>query len=434
MGWSPTRAVLVAALLVGVVSLVVAPVVGAPPPRPLCDACGDTFERTAEAHDVTVSVERSTATVTVHANGSATWVVRNSLATGADRLRANATRRTEIARRAMWDTELVGSTVTADNVLVLRYRESAFAEPTAGGALRSGAFTAAYGYRNLDGLGADRLTVHAPPGTRVDRAVPGATVSANGTRMTLTELDRHAVVTFVPQDSAVGPLLSLVALASLVGPVAIVNGAVLLGAPALLMAAVVSTVGYGLDRVEPATVLALNPGATGLALLGGGVVAVSLVGAVIGTGGTATLGIGVGVTLAALGSTVARPSVRASVSFRRLCGVATLCVGVAAAVALAATLLIRGTALTWSLTRSLPLLGPLFALLPAGYALGRGRTDRAVLTAVAGVVAALVPVVPLFRPVAGPGWLLGYAMLGPTLAALVVGAPLLAVGIGLGRE
>ena len=68
-------------LLISVVALsVFGPSAAAPPPRPLCDACGDAFERTAEAHGVVLTVERSTATVAVHENGSATWVVRNRLA------------------------------------------------------------------------------------------------------------------------------------------------------------------------------------------------------------------------------------------------------------------------------------------------------------------------------------------------------------------
>jgi len=430
MGWSPNSGLLVAALLVGVVSVVAAPVVGAPPPRPLCDACGDTFETTARGQGVAVSVERSTATVTVHENGSATWVVRNSLRAGADRLRANTTRRTEIASRAMWDAELLGSAVTPDDVVVLRFREPEFAEPTAGGAMRSGEFTASYGYPNLHGLGADRLTVHAPPGSRIDRAIPGATVEANGTRMTLTDLERQSVVTFVPRDSDVGPLLSLVALASLVGPVVVVNGALLVGAPALLVAGVVSTVDY---RTEPASVASLDPGGPGLAAIGAGVVVVSLVGVLLGSGGTAATGVGVGVTLAVLGKALARRQVRELASFRRLCGVAVLSAGVAAAVALGVTLLTRGNTLTWSVGGILPLLGPLFALLPAGYALGTAQPTRGVLTAVAGVVVGLEPFVPLYVPLSGLGWLLVAAAVGTTVTALVLGAPLFLVGVGLGQ-
>ena len=239
----------------------------------------------------------------------------------------------------MWGTELLGSIVTDSGVVVLRYRGPAFAEPTAGGALRSGEFTAAYGYRNLDGLGADRLTVVAPPGMRVDRPVPGASVARNGTRMTLTAFDRGALVTFVPRDSALGPVLSLVALAALVGP-----------------------------------------GGSGLVAVGGGVVAVSLVGTVLGAGGTATTGVGIGVTLLALGGALTRRSVHEGVTYWRLCCLASLCVALAA-----------------------------------------------------GVVLALVPVVSLFAPVGGFGVFVVPFALGTTVAGLVFGTPLLIVGAALGR-
>ncbi|MDS0259535.1 hypothetical protein NDI56_09035 [Haloarcula sp. S1CR25-12] len=433
MGRSHHRAVLPCTLLL--VLLGIAPVVGsaAPPPRPLCDACGDSFETTAERHGVSLSVERSTATVTVHGDGTATWVVRNRLAAGTDRLRSNATLRRAIAERAMWDTELRGSTVTADSVM-LRYREPGFADPAPGDTLHSGEFTAAYGYRNLDGLGADRLTVVAPPGTRIDRAVPGATVADDGSRMTLTALDRGTVVTFVPRDSAVGPLWSLVALASLVGPVAVVNAVVLVGLPAVVAAATVSVVGYGRDRADARLVPELDPAGPGLAVWGAALVALSLVGARLNAGGPAMTGVGIGATVAGLGGVLGRRGVREVVSYRLLVGVAALGAGLAAAVTLVATTLVSGNSLTWSAVGSLPLLGPLFALLPAGYALERGRTDRAVLTAAAGVAVALLPAVPLFGPVTGLGWLLVPYVLGTTGLGLLLGSPLLAVGVALGRR
>lgn len=88
----------------------VIPVGAAPPPRPLCDACGDSFETTADAHGVAVTVEGSTATVTVRTNGSATWVVHNHLASSvtAERLRSNHPLLTTIGDRAVWDTEFLG--------------------------------------------------------------------------------------------------------------------------------------------------------------------------------------------------------------------------------------------------------------------------------------------------------------------------------------
>lgn len=126
-------------LLIGAV----APSAAAPPPRPFCDACGESFEATAESRGVTLTVERSTATVTVHEYGTAAWVVRNHVtdSEGASRLLTNASLREAIADRAMWDTELLGANVSADGVMTMRYREAEFAERSICGALNSGEFT-----------------------------------------------------------------------------------------------------------------------------------------------------------------------------------------------------------------------------------------------------------------------------------------------------
>jgi hypothetical protein len=81
---------------------------------------------------------------------------------------------------------------------------------------------------------------------------------------------------------------------------------------------------------------------------------------------------------------------------------------------------------------AVPFVVALFALLPAGYALGRNRPRLAVATAVAGFALALLPTVPLLTPRA-TGAVLGVllAVVDGT-ALLVVGAPLLLVGAALG--
>ncbi|WP_240334508.1 hypothetical protein [Halorussus sp. MSC15.2] len=237
-------------LLVASLAWSVVPSTAAPPPRPLCDACGESFEATAASEGVTLSVERSTATLTVHGNGSATWVVRNRLADseGVERLRENAGLRTDVADRAMWDTEFLGASVSSAGVLTARYREPNFAERSVGGVLRSGAFTEAYGYRNLDGLGADRLVVVAPDGMRVGRTVPGATVSADGRRTTLTEFDDGGFVTFVPADTALEPVSSALAIWSLLGPVVGTNLLLYAVLPASVFGLLVAALGAGISR------------------------------------------------------------------------------------------------------------------------------------------------------------------------------------------
>jgi hypothetical protein len=245
-----------------VVSLVVAvsPGVAAPPPRPLCDACGDSFEATAGSHGVVVTVEESTATVSVRENGTATWVVRNHLddSPGAERLRSNASLRAEIADRAMWDAEFLGANVSPEGVLTMRYREADFASRSVGGALYSGEFTEDYGYRNLDGLGADRLVVVAPDGKQVGWTVSGGTVSEDGQRITLTRLDDEGFVTFVPRDAALGPLWSLFAVGSVVAPVVVTNALVGVVLPTAAFALLFGVGVAALPRYGPTAELVRN--------------------------------------------------------------------------------------------------------------------------------------------------------------------------------
>ncbi|NHN59181.1 hypothetical protein G9466_08865 [Halorussus sp. JP-T4] len=424
-------------MLVATLLAATAPAASAPPPRPLCDACGDSFEDTAASHGVDVAVDRSTATLSVHRNGSATWVVRNRLADtdGLARLRANATLRTEIADRAMWDTEFQEATVSQSNVLTLRYREPEFAERSVGGVLRSGAFTEAYGYRNLDGLGADSLAVVAPDGMRVGWTVPGAAVGDDGRRTTLTELDRYGFVTLVPEGATLGPVLSLLAVAALLGPALATNLLTRVAIPSALFGVLVAAACGGLvrfdRRVEPvaeragAMLAGLGVLAVGLALLSGGV---SLL------GGAAAPVFGVGAAAIAFGAALSRPGVRERLTYRRLVAGAALGVLVAAASTLAAAVALDQSGLTLAFLTSLPPLVPVFALFPAGYALGAGNRRLAVATATVGFGASLLPFVSLFtpRPQFGPLVVLFAAAYAAAVAA--VGAPLLVVGMALAES
>lgn len=214
---SPHRTSLLTALVLAflLVSTVV-PTAAAPPPRPLCDGCGDSYAETAAEFGVDIDVTESTAVVHVHENGSATWVVANHVAdsAGIDRLRANASLRAAIADRAMWDTEVLSTSVSDDGVVTTRYREADFATESFG-VTRSGMFTQSVGYANMEGLGADELTIVAPEGTRVGATVPGSTVADDGREMTLTSFDTEQegeFVTFVPVDAPLGSVQSTLAL------------------------------------------------------------------------------------------------------------------------------------------------------------------------------------------------------------------------------
>lgn len=429
------RAIRVALCCLLVASLAgsVVPSTAAPPPRPLCDACGESFEATADSESVTLTVERSTATLTVHANGSAAWVVRNRLADseGVERLRANAGLRTDVADRAMWDTEFLGANVSSAGLLTARYREQEFAERSVGGVLRSGAFTEAYGYRNFDGLGADRLVVVAPDGTRVGRTVPGATVSEDGRRTTLTEFDDGGFVTFVPADTALGRIASALAIWSLLGPVVGTNLLLYVVLPASVFGLLVAALGSGVSRFGPdrwrvgdtvgLTLAVLGVLVASLALLGGGL---SLF------GGAVPPAFGVGLTAAALGASLSRKSVRDRATYRRLVAGAALGVLLAAGATLAGALAF-GHGVTRSLFTGLPALIPLSALFPAGYAFGRGNRRLAVSTATAGLALSVLPFASFVSPTARFGPVV--ALFGTTYAVVVAlaGTPLLVAGTSL---
>lgn len=432
------RALVVLCLLVLPLVGAVAPGGAAPPPRPVCDACGDSFAATAEAHGVDLAVERSTARVVVHENGSATWTVRNRLADPADaeRLRANATLRAAIGDRAMWDTEFIGASVSAAGVVTLRYREPGFAEPAAGGVLRSGVFTEGYGYRNLDGLGADRLTVVAPDGMRVGWAVPGASVAADGSEMTLTAFERGGFVTFVPRGSVAGPLWSLLSVGSLVAPVFAVNVLLTVALPAVLFGLLVAALGGALSWVDASRRLServRDRADVGLVAAGGLATALALAaGGVSLLGGSAAPVFGVGVALVAAGAALSRPAVREAVSYRTLLVGATLGALVAAGATLAAAVAFDGSGPTRSLLTTVPFLLALFALFPAGFALGRGRRRLAVGTAVAGFALSVLPLASPFAPSAWGVLFVPLFLSASAGAIALLGLPLLVVGAALG--
>ena len=429
-----------------VASLVAAALPGAaahPPPEPLCDACGEGFEERAESPRFAVGderrppalgVERSTATVIVHENGTATWVVRNRLddSETADRLLSNATYRKRVADGALRDADLLG-TDAEGSALTMRYRRDEFAERSVGGAYRTGEFTREYGYRNLDGLGADRLDVVAPPDTRVARTVPGATVSDDGRQMTLTDLDEGRIVTFVPRDAALAPLWSALAVGGAVAPAVAINALVSVATPAALFG-LLAVAGHGaLSRGERlarraglSAVLARSmPGACLAAIgtaLAVGTLALGIAGIV---GGSMLPVLGAGVGYAVLGALLTRPRVRRRTSYRTLVVAAAAGIAVATAVTTAIAA-VDGVA---TAAGGIAFHAPLFALLPAGYALGSGDRRLAVGTAIAALALGVLPVAPLTAP--GGGLLFALLAAGTALSATLLGAPLLAAGAAL---
>lgn len=412
------------------VSILAAPVAGAPPPRPLCDACGETFAETADGFGVDVVVAHSTATVRVTANGTAIWTVHNELQqSGATaRLRTNETLRAAIAERAMWDAELLGSNVSADGVVTMRYREAAFATPSVGGTLRSGAFTEAYGYRNLHGLGADRLTVVAPEGMTIGWSAPGATVADDRSRMTLTELDDTGFVTFVESGDTLAPLWSLLSVLDLVGPAVALNIAISIVVPTAVFGVCFGALCGALAWLDPDLGVVADRIPTVLGVLGAVTAVGSLLAAtesVLGTSNGPVFGAGVGI--GALGALCSMWPGKVARSYRTLLGLSAvgLAVGVGATVASAP--LFHSGGLLRSQVVALWFLVPVFACLPAGYALARGRRRLAVATA---VCAFAVAVLPLFAPLGIP-FLAGFVSSLYAVSVAVCGLPLLLAGLAL---
>ena len=97
------RVALPIALLITISLLLTAvvPAVASPQPDPVCGTCGSSFEQSAEQQGLAVNVTHSTATVQIHANGSATWIATNRVnESAATRLSENPALLEQIARGA----------------------------------------------------------------------------------------------------------------------------------------------------------------------------------------------------------------------------------------------------------------------------------------------------------------------------------------------
>lgn len=417
-------------------TLAVGSVDAAPPPRPVCAACGDAFEERAAEYGVDITVTNSTARVEVAENGSAVWTVRNELDDGApvDRLRENATLRSELADARYWDVEVVSTGVSSDGVFTARYRDPDFARDGAGNTLLSGAFTHEYGYRNLDGLGADRLVVVAPEGTKLAQTVPGATRTDDGTRMVLTTYDRGGFVTFVPEGATFGALQGWLAIAALVGPVVVLNAAVGVLVPAGVVGAVVGLSGRVLGRLEDGVSALVEDFGRALTAAGAVGVALTLAVGTIGRAGVEGAML-FGVCTVAIAAGLAWSRVNsAHPTFWRVAALALAGAGVATVGTLAGSVLFFGRVYWFGLGPRLPTLVALFALVPAGYAVRRGARRRGVVTAVAGVTAALALTVPLTARL-WPFTLVQQLIFAvvAALALIPVGLPFLVIGSVLAR-
>jgi hypothetical protein len=251
--------------------------------------------------------------------------------------------------------------------------------------------------------------------------------------MTVTELQEYRVVTFVPDDAVTGPLLGVLAAASLFGPLLALQALAYAALPAGVFTVVVGAIAGGLSWLDRDLGWGRDSG--GAALAAGGaalaaIAALAAVGGVLGVGGWAPL-FGVGAALGGLGIALSRPALRERTTYWTLVGAALAGTAVAAGLAVAGALLTGSRGLSLALVTTLPVVGPLFALLPAGYAAGRGRRWLAMATAGLGFLLPMVPALPILPSPLGLGLLLVFTAVGGAALLATVGAPLFVLGRSL---
>lgn len=176
------------ALLFCLLALAVAgTAMASPSPDNVCGACSDAFEDVTSEQGVPVEVTHSTATVFVHENGSATWVVTNRVnQSAADQLAESPAALHRVARAATTEgyghpagTRVPATSVTASvdgRNVSLRFRERGASERrlglTVAGTLHRGSVMGGWD------LNADRFTVVGPPGTTLVNK-PNETIHAD---------------------------------------------------------------------------------------------------------------------------------------------------------------------------------------------------------------------------------------------------------------
>jgi len=411
------------------------PATASPRPVPVCGPCERPFVSAANAHGVDVQVERSTATMRVHRNGSATWTVENRLNDSAAATFENASLRESVAADAVavHDGRLLSTSVDGKTVRI-RYRTPDAATQAPGGVLRVDYFRDDPGTLIYTHLGADRLRLVAPEGMAVGHALPGSDVSDDGHEMTVTSFETGGdgpFVTLVPEDDSLAPLWSLVAVALPLAPIVGRNLLLLIAVPTLVFAgglrAIVwaaSVTGFDPDSAHPdrralavaalGVVALLHPLAPGLFVLSG----------------TEPPLLGGAVGVIALGGALAVSAVRARLTLARLAGL----VGLAFAVAVAVGFVLRsmpGLHVGDHVVRRMLLTLPVYAVTLVGYAAANGGLRRALAAAAGAFALVLATTFPVLSQ-AGTfyGLAVVLAVVG-AVGAVVVGTPLFLLGYGL---
>jgi len=430
-----------AALLLGAALLapaVVGLATASPMPTSVCTPCDRGFEAAAQGHDLDVQIQRSTATVQVHANGSATWTVRNQLS-GDDvaDLRQNDARLEQVASEsiryrgmAVHDQRLLDVEFAADDMAVLRYRAPNFADQTLG-VLRSDYFRDHPGAYLVSDLGADRLTVVAPEGMVVAAGIPGSSV--DGREMTLRSFDASGdgpFVVFAPEDATLGGVRAQLAVGLALAPIVGKNLLWMVALPVGVLTAAYAGTSKGIEAVVPVESPTRARWAGGVVGALGVLATVLSFGAPTAIGGihTSTILRAGGVGTMVVGGVAAWHPTRLGPREQGLLVVAGLAVGTVAALA-SSTLGAMTASGTAAYTVALPLLSLLG--LPLGHVTARGDR-RGWLLGLAGIAGLFALLIGLTQPLTDMGGSLYY--LGPilltllALATAVLAVPLLTLG------
>lgn len=171
-----TLSVVLALALVGTALLAGVPTVDArAPPTPLCGVCSERLDESAERHDVDLTRGETDLVVQIHENGSTSWRATVELTAGAEAL-DNETLRAAVVdsavQRGVGDPTDVQSRLDGDTLVVTHRDRNATARHL--GVLvftpvvpDSPGVPWAIGGEGARYVGADRVTVTAPPGYRV---------------------------------------------------------------------------------------------------------------------------------------------------------------------------------------------------------------------------------------------------------------------------
>jgi len=250
------RRLLVCIALAVLFLVATAGVLAAPPPQSVCGPCNDGLVGAGHQHSLPLRVTESTATVQVHPNGSATWMVTSTVAArdpdanefrpnaslrNVSELRTNATLRRSVVREAVGDSREylepdrpdagLQSVSMTNSTLRFSFREPDVARNVTGGAL----LFEEYHTRGLGSgwyVDVDRLTIVGPPDTTVGNdvrtafgpsleSVENRRVVLEGDPENATRVARSDIyVAFVPRGDAAG-LRAAVGLAAATLPTAV---------------------------------------------------------------------------------------------------------------------------------------------------------------------------------------------------------------------